>query len=117
MLVRIYQTTHSLTSQNTTVKTKNVLNHTMCLFKLAFSLLANCVLVEVTPAKEECTFFLLCLSLAVLILQCPGVCATVCCCVQDSVAVCSWVQQWLYHSYDKAHNPETELNTVYLYQD
>jgi len=79
MLVRIYQTTHNLTSQNTTVKTKNVLNHTMCLFKLTFSLLANCVLVEVTPAKEGCTFFFLpCLSLPVLILQCAGVCVQLC---------------------------------------
>jgi len=70
----------------TTVKTQNVLNQTMCLFKLSFSLLARlCVLVEVTPAKEGCTFFFFLFSC------CVCRCLFLYCSMQLCVAVCNCV--------------------------
>jgi hypothetical protein len=66
-------------------------------------------LVQVTPAKEEGTFFPL---FSWLCLPPPGLAAWAAC---SSVGVCSRVQQWLC-SDDEYQNPETVLSTVHLCQ-
>jgi len=75
-------------------------------------------MVEVTSVKEGGTvsFFFIDVFITVCSYLAWAVCVAVRNCVLQCAAVCGWAQQWLCHSDNEPHNPQTELNTVHLYQ-